>query len=149
MLRSRCKPYLRSAMTSALLAAGLPAAIAADDALPQAQHAEGVTYMTGGVGLTESRALIEHRQDYPLAVEVYAREGGHDVYTAGASVKISAARGDSLLQAQARGPFLFAKLAPGRYAVEVTLDGQTQRKSVNVDRDRTSRAIFVFREASV
>ena len=148
MWRHRFNPYLRSAMTSALLAAGLPAAIAADDALPQARHSEGVTYVTGGVGLSESQALIEHRQDYPLAVEIYARERGRDVYTAGASVKISAARGDSLLQAQAHGPFLFAQLAPGRYMVEVTLDGQTQRKAVNVDGDRTSRAIFVFREAS-
>jgi len=146
MTRYRFNPHIRSAVAAALLAASAVPVIAVSNALPEPQRAGDVRYLTGGVGLEESQAILEHRRDYPLAVEVYAKEDGREVYTAGTSVNVSTPSGDSILQAQADGPFLLADVAPGRYTVEVTREGQTQRKSVTVGRDGTSRAIFVFRE---
>ena len=146
MTRHRFNTKIQSAVAAASLAALVMPVLAASDAMPEPQRFGDVHSVTGGVGQQESRALLEHRRDYPLAVEVYAKEGGREIYTAGTSVNVSTPSGDSALQAEAEGPFLLADLAPGRYTVEVTREGQTQRKSVNVGRDGTSRAIFVFRE---
>ena len=46
--------------------------------------------------------------------------------------------------AQTEGPFLLAKLPPGRYAIEVTAEGQTQRKQAHVTGSGHAREVFVF-----
>ena len=137
------KAAAAAATVAALFAVGVPAA-ASTDGLPAAQTSGAVSYVTGGVGQHESQAFLQHRRDYPLAVEIYARDGGHEVYTAGASVYISTPRGETVLQAEADGPFLLADVPPGRYIVEVDRQGDTQRKPVTVGHGGASRAVFVF-----
>jgi hypothetical protein len=145
MTRLRIDPELGSALVAAALIAGGAAPVAAaDNALPEPQMAGAVQYVTGGVGQRESRAFLEHRREYPLAVEVYAREAGREIYTAGASIEVKTPSGDTVLHAEADGPFLLADVPPGRYTVEATLDGKSQRKSVTVEEDRTRRTVFVF-----
>lgn len=144
MTRLRINPELRSALVAAALIAGGAAPVAADNALPEPQMAGAVQYVTGGVGQRESQAFLEHRREYPLAVEVYAREAGREIYTAGASIEVRTPSGDPVLHAEADGPFLLADVPPGRYTVEATLDGKSERKSVTVEKDRTRRTVFVF-----
>ena len=133
----------RGTLAAALVAVGLPA-LAANESLPPEQTFGTVKFVTGGVGLRESQALLQRREGFPLAVEVYQRDGGHDLYTAGADVHVLDPRGMAVLQAQAGGPFLLADVPPGRYTVVTTLDGQTQRRTVVVHNGGNSRAIFVF-----
>jgi hypothetical protein len=133
----------RSALAAALMAVGLPA-LAANDRLPPEQTFGAVKFLTGGVGLGESQALLQRREDFPLAVEVYERAAGHDLYTAGANVDVLDPDGAAVLQARTEGPFLLADVPPGRYTVVTTLDGQTQRRTVVVHPEGNSRAVFVF-----
>ncbi len=112
--------------------------------LPPEQASGDVRYVTGGVGSDESQAFLQHRRDYPLAVEIYARDGGREVYTADAFVQVADARGQTVLQASAQGPFMFVDLPPGRYTVEVMRQGRTQRQEAVVRAGQTSREIFVF-----
>ena len=145
-MKHRINLNARSAVAAALLCITVGSAAAADNALPEFQQSGAVRYVSGGVGEQESHAFLEHRQEHPLSVEVYAREGAREVYTAGTSIRVSKPSGAPVLDAEAQGPFLLADLPPGRYTVEVTLQGETMSKSVTVGRGRTSRAIFVFPE---
>ena len=133
----------RCALAATLLAVGLPA-FAADEALPPAHTVGAVKYVTGGVGWRESQALLQDRDNHPLSVELYQRDAGHDVYTAGAEVKVLNPQGSPVLQAASDGPFLLADLPPGRYTVVATPDGQTYRKAVVVHEGANARAVFVF-----
>lgn len=119
-------------------------ALAAAQGLPPMQQSGNVSYVSGGVGLDESKAFLRHKSEFPLAVEIYAREGGREVYTAGAEVAISDSQGREILQTQADGPFLFAEVPAGRYAIEVTRDGQTRRAHASVQPGRSARSVFVF-----
>jgi hypothetical protein len=133
----------RGALAAVLAALALPA-LAANESLPPEQTAGAVKFVTGGVGLRESQALLQRRADFPLAVEVYQHDAGHDLYTAGANVDVLGPGGAPVLQARAEGPFLLADVPPGRYTVVTTLDGKTQRRSVVVHEGGNSRAIFIF-----
>lgn len=101
-------------------------------------------FVTGGVGQAEARKLLQQRDQYPLAIEVYQRQGGRELYTAGAEVRVTDARGDEVLSSEAEGPFVFVDVPPGRYRIEVSLDGVTREKTEQVGRDGTARSIFVF-----
>ncbi len=133
----------RGALAAALIAVGSPV-LAANHSLPPEQTFGDVKFVTGGVGLDESRALLERREDFPLSVEVYQRQAGHDVYTAGADVHVLDPRGAAVLQAHAEGPLLLADVPAGRYTVVTTFGGQTERKDVVVHDGGDARAVFVF-----
>ena len=124
------------------------AALAATTASGATQPSAPPSYVTGGVGLDQSQSMLRERDRYPLAVEIYARQGNHDVYTAGADVTLFDARGRPVLHTNADGPFLFADVAPGRYDVQVDRAGETKRKAVVVHDGQTSRAVFVFDQRS-
>jgi hypothetical protein len=143
MSKSSLSRLGRGVLTATIIAAGSPA-LAANRALPPEQTFGHVKFVTGGVGLNESQALLEQRKDFPLSVEVYQRQAGHDVYTAGAEVDVLDPSGRAVLQARTDGPLLLADVPAGRYRVVTTLDGQTERRSVVVHDGRSSRAVFVF-----
>ena len=129
-------------LVAASLAAATPAF--ALGGLPPAQHAGDVSYVSGGVGQDESQAFIERRGDYPLSIEIYAKENGREVYTASADVTVRDARGDTVVQTEAKGPFVLVDAPPGRYVVDVTSAGTTQTRHAVVRSGQTDRAIFVF-----
>lgn len=137
--------FPRGRLAAALLAAALAAVPPLAPAQSSQPSAAGeAPYVSGGVGQMEARRLLRERDQYPLAIEVYQRQAGRELYTAGADVRITDARGTEVLSAQADGPFLFADVPPGRYTVEVSLDGVKRQKTERVGRDGTTRSIFVF-----
>ena len=54
------------------------------------------------------------------------------------------AKGHAALQANAGGPFLLAKLAPGHYAVEATFAGKTLHEKVDIKQGHPAKALFVW-----
>lgn len=139
----------------ALLAAGaacaagarLPAAVEDSTALPQEQQAGNVGYVTGGIGRAQSAAFQRARSRYPLAIEIYERVSGYNQHTADAQVKVLNEAGSAVLEAQTEGPFLLARVPPGTYRVEATLEGRTQSsKPVTVRGGGSTRAVLVFGE---
>jgi hypothetical protein len=68
------KRILTCRWLAAVLAAsgGCQLAMSSTTALPAAQHAGPVTFVSGGVGLDESQALKETMHNYPLVRELPA-----------------------------------------------------------------------------
>ena len=49
-----------------------------------------------------------------------------------------------MLATVSEGPFVLAKLAPGRYEVEATVEGKTLTRDITVPSRGSARSIFVW-----
>jgi len=139
------------ALTLKAASAALLAALVAGGALAQARaplpavHRSGpVEYLSGGIGADESAAIQSASRQWPLALEFAIKDRQRADFAADVKVRIRDARGDEVLQATSEGPFLLARLAPGSYAVEATLAGQTLSRKVNVKAGQSSREMFLW-----
>lgn len=113
-------------------------------ALPAAQHAGPVTYVSGGVGSDESQAIKEAMHNYPLVLEFAGRTSYGNEYLAGVPVKIVDAHGKTVLETSAQGPFLLVSLPAGRYAVAASYGEKTEHRSVSLLPNGHVREFFLW-----
>lgn len=95
---------------------------------PQTQG--GVTFVSGGVGDDEQKALQAIRADYNVSLLFSVKGTGE--YLSDVKVIITDASGHTVLETVSDGPMLFAKLKPGRYTVTVGWGDQVIRKAAIV-----------------
>lgn len=113
--------------------------------LPEVQTSGEVSYVSGGIPYEQLPAFNAARSQFPLNIEVYEREGNRNAFTADADVRIiNAKSGDVVLETKTEGPYLWAKVPPGQYKVEATLNGKVKETRVSVNGSRTARTIVVF-----
>ena len=138
-------PVLRAALrlTASLLL--LASAVTAMAQLPQPRTWGAVSYLSGGIGDDEEVDMRRVARDYSLLLELTEVERGtrHGRWTAGVRVKLSAGT-DVVLQAQTDGPLVLVKLKPGKYLVEVDLDGFRQVRSIEVKAETLARERFFW-----
>jgi hypothetical protein len=116
-----------------LAAAALAAAfsLAAGAATPTApQTANGVTYLSGGIGREEVAAIKAEAKNYPLSLVFSA--GPRHAFVADVSVTIKDKAGKVLLDSVSGGPIVLLKLAPGRYTVHAFQGGVALNRTVHV-----------------
>lgn len=133
------KTYGRAALAMAMgLAVAAPAGAAQATGLPMVQKSGTVEYMTGGIGTAEATAMQREAGSWPMALEFAVRDGSRSAFAAGVHVQVRNARHEVVLDTTSTGPFVFAKLEPGRYSVTATLDGKTLKREVTAgDHART------------
>ncbi|HTT38589.1 MAG TPA: hypothetical protein VMH32_13075 [Burkholderiales bacterium] len=109
-------------------------------------QSNGIPYATGGVGL-ESRELLRAKEsEFNLAVVLSLKDGQ---YLGGGKVSVRAAGGKTLLAVEAQGPWVLARLAPGKYVVEATLAGIARSRNVTIGKAGMKRVYLTWdREAS-
>ncbi len=113
--------------------------------LPEVQHVSSdISYVTGGVAYEQLPSFHQARPDYPLNVEVYEKAGEKNQFTADAEVKLIGRGGNVVLDATADGPYLWAKVPPGQYTLQTTLNGKMLERRVSVNANSPTRAIVVF-----
>jgi hypothetical protein len=117
---------------------------AGESAMPAAKTVGSISYLTGGVGLDQSRAFEKAAPGFPLELEFVRKAKPRDEFTAGVSVSILNAQGETLLSTVADGPFLLAKLPPGDYRVQATDDGKTIVREIKVSPNHHERAVFAW-----
>jgi hypothetical protein len=119
---------MAQAASFAIAASGTPPAgvEAADSA--RVQSANGIEYLSGGVG-SESRDALQRLQgDFPLRL-VFSNAAGD--YFVADTVTVRDASGQ-LLALRGVGPILMLKLAPGDYTLNAIYSGRTEQKQVKV-----------------
>jgi len=121
-------------------------ALAGAGALASPVLAQGsVSYVTGGIGKTEARAFERQMPRHALAIELLEHAGRAEAFTGDAKVRIADARGRTVLNAEAGGPFMLVDLPPGRYSIVATLGRARLRKSrLYVRQGELARATFEF-----
>jgi hypothetical protein len=127
-----------------LMAGGGQAAVI--DNPPIRMAPQGVEYMCGGGGEGEA-AFMEMVAPRWSASFQFAMNGDAQQRNRVAGVKLlvrDAYNGYPALEVKADAPHLLARLAPGSYKVEATLDGLTLIQPLNVVHGVASKALFVW-----
>lgn len=112
--------------------------------LPPVHTVGHVQYLSGGIGKDESQAIESASKHWPLTLEFAVKNKQRADSAADVKVVVHDAKGHAALEATAAGPFLLAKLAPGRYTVDATLAGQTLHEKVVVKHGRPAKAVFMW-----
>lgn len=105
----------------------------------QPQEQNGISYLTGGIGLDESTAL-KQTQGYNLHMTFSS--GPNNQYLGSVDVVIRDTKGTALLSLSQVGPMIYVKLPAGKYIVLATLNGNEQRNSVALDGKSTGTLNF-------
>jgi hypothetical protein len=102
---------------------------------------DSIAVETGGVGLEERAALDAVRDRYNLRV-AFAKADGE--YVADVEVRLSAADEKGVYYSgRTDGPYLFARLDPGRYRLEATYAGVTQVRTLTVSAAQPQPYVYV------
>lgn len=109
--------------------------------MPQVQQQGGVSFVSGGVGLDESRALQSAAHEWPLSLRFTGRNGE---YLADVRVQITDSHGTSVLDTTSRGPYMLVRVHPGRYSVHVSHAGVDKTSAVTVGSNGSARASFIW-----
>ncbi|QQZ42484.1 carboxypeptidase regulatory-like domain-containing protein [Pseudomonas sp. SK3(2021)] len=94
---------------------------------PQQQN--GINYLAGGIGLDESRALLQTK-GYNLHMTFSV--GPENKYTSDVDLAIQNPQGQSVLTLNQVGPIVFVQLPAGKYQVIATRGGHTERNTVDM-----------------
>lgn len=127
----------------AVLAMGATVAPAAS-LLPPIQKSGSVDYLSGGIGQDEARAIEGEARHWPLTLEFVVKDKRRADFAADVKVLVHDAKGHTSLELTARGPFLLAKLAPGRYIIEASFGGKMLHEKVLVKTGHPAKALFVW-----
>lgn len=112
-----------------LLAVFLAGAALSAAALDVRREGE-VQWVSGGVGAEERAEMLLALPDHNLKLLTAAQGSG--AFLAGVRVVVRAAGGWTVLEDSLEGPWLFARLPPGRYDLVATWEGQSQARSFTV-----------------
>lgn len=136
----------RPQVALALGAAALSGALAAHAVYnPPIHMANGVEYMGGGTSSEEAALMQSIEPRWPASFEFAVQEGKRQVSAADVVLTVRDASGRTLLsQVATGGPFLVARLDPGRYEIEATRAGQTLTQQIEVLPWQPKRTVFVW-----
>ena len=116
--------------------------VQAATSLPPVHKSGHVAYLSGGIGKDEATAIENASRQWPLTLELVVKDKKRADFTADVNVRVRDAKGHTALQATSDGPFLLAKLTPGRYDVDATLAGKTLHEKVLVKQGQMAKAVF-------
>jgi hypothetical protein len=137
--------FKKSAAAAALGALLLGNAFGQDaPQVPMVQKSGPVEYLTGGVGLDQSTAIERVSKQWPLTLEFAVKDGARADFAADVNTVVRDAGGRPVIQVDSAGPFLLAKLAPGRYRVDASLQGKSLHQRVVVKRGEPVKAVFLW-----
>ncbi|UZE24136.1 carboxypeptidase regulatory-like domain-containing protein [Pseudomonas sp. B21-056] len=99
----------------------------------------GITYLSGGIGEDEARA-IGQAQGYNLHMTFAV--GAENKYIPDVHVTIHNASGQTLLTLDEAGPLVYVQLPPGKYSVMATRNGEERRDTADVGRGAARNLVF-------
>jgi hypothetical protein len=105
----------------------------------QQQQQNGITYLSGGVGEDEARA-IQQTQGYNLHMTFST--GPKDEYVPDVNLVIQKTPGSPVLTLSEAGPLVYVQLPPGKYTVVATRNGEERRDTAEVGSGAARNLVF-------
>jgi hypothetical protein len=93
--------------------------------LPPIQSQGQIEFLTGGIGLDESQAILQEGGKWPLMLELAKASTPGAAYISDVQISIKDVSGTTVLETITDGPYLLAKLPQGKYSLDATYDGET------------------------
>lgn len=137
------KAGLAASAGALALALAFPAAASA---VPQAMSANGITYVSGGIGADEAAAMKAEAKHYPLSMVFSA--GKDNEYLSGVDVTIKNHSGKVVFDHASDGPILLIKLPAGNYKIEASRDGKPEWRKVQVPAKGGRQVAFHWTDTS-
>jgi hypothetical protein len=110
----------------------------------QQQQQNGISYLAGGVGEDEAKA-IQQTTGYNLHMTFSA--GAQKEYTADVDVVIEKSPGQTVLTLNHTGPLVYVQLLPGKYTVVVTRNGEVRHDVTDVGSATARNLVFHWNDA--
>jgi hypothetical protein len=105
----------------------------------QPMQQNGITYLSGGIGEDEARA-IGQAQGYNLHMTFAI--GPENKYVPDVDVTVQNASGQTLLALSDAGPLVYVQLPPGKYTVAATRNGEERRDTAEVGSGAARKLVF-------
>ena len=103
------------------------------------QAANGVSFVSGGIGTTSIDRLSSLSSDFNLKL-VFAQKSGD--YVSDVKVTIADAAGKTLVDTTSEGPWFMTKLPMGNYQIVATFAGNAEKRSVAVGAEKLKTVDF-------
>jgi hypothetical protein len=111
--------------------------------VPDTKYSDGIAYISGGVGLEESEAILAEAKQWSVLLELSQLEGGRGIWIFGAQIKIINTKQKVIFDAQAEGPYILINLEPGEYVLQAAYQGVEQKRVISV-KSSQSQKITLF-----
>ncbi|SDY12230.1 carboxypeptidase-like regulatory domain-containing protein [Nitrosomonas sp. Nm33] len=105
-----------------------------DSSLPPVQNQGQIEFLTGGIGLDESQAILQEGGKWPLMLELAKAGTPRAAYISDVQIIIKDASGFTVLETITNGSYLLAKLPPGKYSLDATYEGNTLHRDLNLQK---------------
>ncbi|KPG93624.1 hypothetical protein AEQ67_24685 [Pseudomonas sp. RIT-PI-q] len=105
----------------------------------QRQEQNGITYLSGGIGEDEAKA-IQQTTGYNLHMTFSV--GVENKYIPDVDVVIQKAQGQPVLTLSQAGPLVYVQLPPGKYTVVATRNGEARHDTTDVGNDTARNLVF-------
>jgi len=122
------------------------------DLMPTVVEAEGIRYITGGIGESESNMMKALAKDYPLEIILIQRSTelktqedediGQEAYLADIKIQIQDHHLNNVLDIATDGTYLLADLASGKYRITADHNGSVKQQWVTVDSHNHQKVVF-------
>lgn len=109
---------------------------------PGTQKVNDITYMSGGIGKTESSLMKAFANDYPLEVVFIRKLGDREEYLADVRVKITDSHNNDLLDIQTDGPYLLVDMPIGEYMMTAEYEGVVKQQPFRLVDDKHQKLVF-------
>ncbi|MBC3365145.1 carboxypeptidase regulatory-like domain-containing protein [Pseudomonas sp. SWRI154] len=105
----------------------------------QPTQQNGITYLSGGIGEDEARA-IGQAQGYNLHMTFAI--GPENKYVPDVDVTVQKVSGQAVLTLSDAGPLVYVQLPPGKYTVVATRNGEERRDTAEVGSGAARKLVF-------
>ena len=91
--------------------------------LPKIQLENNIQIIAGGIGLDESIAIRKESKNWPILFEFSKINGSKAEWISDVAIVIRDSNNKLIIAMNVEGPLILMKLAPGKYLLEATFEG--------------------------
>jgi hypothetical protein len=104
-----------------------------------------VTYLSGGIGKSESVAMRQNAKNYALKIVFVEKAGTLEEYLSEISLQIQDANKNNVLDITTEGPYFLANLPQGKYFVTAEYQGEVKTQWVTISKKKHAKLVFWWR----
>lgn len=112
--------------------------------IPEAKVAQGIEYISGGIGSEESDALLALGKKWPLVLEFSQDHPQRPLWVADVTVKIMDQKKKVVFEALCDGPIMLLKINPGKYDTEYSFEGKVLKRTLVVEEGKFQKQSVVW-----